>query len=367
MTLSFVPSPSRVSPAVLAAQAKPLPQSSAQMITALEERMREILFPNASSMIFFSGKRESAWEVLINSLMHGSSLVCVNGKESRLFSSLCRAFDLDFEIFESAFGKDLLETEFERDLSARSFDSVYLNEIEPYDGVMTDIRRFAEIIRRKNPDALIIADLTASITAVSPLEIGNHADVVLFTSEQALGLPPGLGMILLSERANFKTIGDPGTGWALNYAKIHQQSHEAGSDSSLPTPLLHALNKQLDRIFLEGMDNRIRRVETLSAKMKSWAEKNKFQLISEHEMAAPTVTVMRVPARLPLQQFKDYLETYDVKIGEEPNEPRSDKAIIAHMNDVTEAELDFLIELLDRFLADYDVQRVLPLGSKPIV
>lgn len=366
MSLNLIPSPSRVSPAVLAAQADHPLLPPNRLISSLEARMREILFPEASSMIFFSGSREACWEVLINSLMHGRSLVCVSGRESRRFSSLCRALNLDFEIFESAFGKELLEAEFERDLTENSFDAVFLNEIEPYNGVMLDIRHFADIIRRKNPDALIIVDQTSSITAVRPLKIGEHADVVLFSSEQALGLPPGLGVILLSERANFKTIGDPGEGWALNFTKIHQQIHETGSHTILPTPLLHALNKQFDRIFLEGLQNRVQRIETLSVKMKAWAEKNLFQVVGEEGMIAPTVTVMKVPARFSLQQLKDGLEPYGLVFGEEPNEQRSDKAIIAHMNDTSEDELDYLIELLERFLADYDVQRGIPVSARPI-
>jgi hypothetical protein len=36
------------------------------------------------------------------------------------------------------------------------------------------------------------------------------------------------------------------------------------------------------------------------------------------------------------------------------------------MNDTSEDELDYLIELLERFLADYDIQRGIPVSVKPI-
>ena len=117
-------------------------------------------------------------------------------------------------------------------------------------------------------------------------------------------------------------------------------------------------------IFLEGIENRIKRIESLSEKMKGWADANQFEIFTRPEFRSPTVTVFKKPLLFTVQNLMDFLSSYGIIIGNCPDDMRDDYFVIAHMNQTTEEEMTLFLDVLDRFLADYDTKKSIPVVSK---
>ena len=60
----------------------------------------------------------------------------------------------------------------------------------------------------------------------------------------------------------------------------------------------------------------------------------------------------------------DFLSSYGIIIGNCPDDMRDDYFVIAHMNQTTEEEMTLFLDVLDRFLADYDTKKSIPVVSK---
>ncbi len=366
MTLNFSPAPARISPEVLAAQAKPQPENLSERIQAIEARLREILYPEISSLLLFSTTAAGLVETVLNSFAQGNGLICVNGIFSSQWYQTAKALNLEMDLFDASFGKRLDKAQLEKALGAVSYETIILTEIEPFSGVLNDIPAFSEVIRSTNPDALIIADCSASVTSVPPLDLKLHADIIVLNSDQSFGLPSGLGMVLLGERAHFKSIGSAGVGWSLNFSRQHNWQSDGNPFSAAPFPLLYALDRQLDNIFLEGIENRIQRIAELGQTLRNWTKTSRFQWINNIENAAPTVTILKPPAQFTPENVADFLEPYAVRIGTIPDEIRPETIAIAHMNHTSPDEMDALIHLLDRFQSDYDTRTSVGINQRPL-
>ena len=364
MALNFNPIPSRVNPAVLAAMAKPQTKDANQMASKLEDRIKELFFPDAIRVGFFTCTREGLYEIALNSFVNGPALICVNSPFSRQWQTLGKGMNPNVEIFDTNFDSTFNLTLFENALESESFDAVLLVEIDPLTGIRNDISSLAGIIHQKLPDALIIVDCSASIGSVRTLQLTTDADVVLFSSEISLGLPPGMGMIALNERANFKAIGYSGSGWNLNYSRGLRDSADLSFRMQLPYALMNALEKQLDLLFLEGEEVRIARIESLSGKVKTWATDNHFTLYTPQDGLAPTVSVLRKSSFFSIDNLRDFLTSYGIVLGKCAGDLEDEAFIIAHMNGTTEEEIDLLLSVLNKFLADYDTLKSIPVVHK---
>lgn len=359
MSSNFNPIPAYVAPGILAAQSQPQPASPAALQLRLESRLKELLFPEAAALEFFCCSREGLYETVINSFAQNDGLVCVNGPLSQQWFEISKALGVNNTILDASYGKSFNEALLEEKLSEQDYEAIFLVEIDPYTGVYIDIPELSAVIRKNQPDALIVVDCSASITNVRPLKLGTEADIILSCSEISLGLPPGLGIIAIGEHANFKTLGSAGNGWYFNFARQHLLKDNPVR-SNLPYPLLFALDKLLDEIFLEGFEEKILRTQHLSEIVKNWAIEKGFQILPEAQNAAPDFTVLQCLPQFSPDDLIGYLENYNITIGSCPGEMRDTFFVIAHMNAVTENDLEHLLFVLNHFLSDYDTRPNLP-------
>lgn len=364
MPINLNPVPARIDPKVLAALAKPQSGNPFSLSEKIEDRFREMFFPDAASINFFNCSREGLYEVALNSFASGPVLIGMNGPFSQQWQTIAKSLNIDSEIIDTAFGSGFDEDLFEKALDEESYAAVFLVEIDPFTGTQIDIAALSGMIRKKLPDTLVIVDCSASFGSVRALNLKSEADALLIGSEISLGLPPGLGTVILGERANFKSIGFSGTGWSLNYARQFRDIHSKSFRSLIPFQLLNALDRQLDLIFLEGIENRIKRIVSLSEKMKGWADANRFEIFTRPQFRSPTVTVLKKPLPFTVQNLTDFLSSYGIIIGNCPDDMRDDYFVIAHMNQTTEEEIALFLDVLDRFLADYDTKKSIPVVSK---
>ena len=362
MGLNFKPIPADVSPVVLAAQAKSQPLSISDFQIDLKTRTKELLFPDAYLLEFFHCSREGLYEIALNSFVQKEVLICVNGPLSKQWLDISKNMEINVSIFDANYGNVFSLAQFEKRIMEQDFDAVCLVEIDPYAGIYNDIPALSAIIRKNSPETIIIADCSSSITCVQPLKFGLEIDVLLACSEISLGLPPGFGMIALDEHANFKALGNPGKGWYLN---LNRQllMRDNSITSPIPYPLLYALERQLEEIQYEGIEQRIQRIEHLSELVKTWAVSKGFQLLADPQSSSPNFSVLQTLPQFTPADLIGFLDGYGISIGSCPGEMKDTFFVIAHMNSATEKDMEHLFFAMNRFLADYDTRRSIPKSS----
>src|SRR5206468_6242866 len=89
----------------------------------------------------------------------------------------------------------------ERLKSLPAYKGVLMTHNETSTGVMNDVQTLTALVRRLNPDALVVIDAVSSLGCV-PLEMDPwDIDVVITGSQKGWMVPPGLMMIAASQRA----------------------------------------------------------------------------------------------------------------------------------------------------------------------
>ncbi|MBQ7701171.1 MAG: alanine--glyoxylate aminotransferase family protein, partial [Candidatus Methanomethylophilaceae archaeon] len=154
----------------------------------------------------------------------------------------------------------------------KDIEAVCMVSNESSTGVLNDCVALAEEARKQNPDALIIVDAVTSAMAVDHNLPKLQPDAMLFGTQKALALPPGLSIAVVSDRIIEKSKSVKNKGFYTDFVKLKKNADDNYALTTPPVSLLYALDYQLDKILKEGMENRYRRHIEMSEMVKKWAD-----------------------------------------------------------------------------------------------
>jgi alanine-glyoxylate transaminase/serine-glyoxylate transaminase/serine-pyruvate transaminase len=86
-------------------------------------------------------------------------------------------------------------------LSTKSFKVITITHVDTSTGVLADVKGISEVGKKQSPNTLIIVDGVCSVGCEEIRFDEWGIDVVLTASQKAIGVPPGLSILMTSERA----------------------------------------------------------------------------------------------------------------------------------------------------------------------
>jgi alanine-glyoxylate transaminase/serine-glyoxylate transaminase/serine-pyruvate transaminase len=179
-----------------------------------------------------------------------------------------------------------------------------VTHVDTSTGVRTDVQSLAALGRRY--DALVVVD---GVCATAGEELPQQewgVDVTLTASQKAIGVPPGLALLVAGPRAMdaFRArktpVGSYYADWN-NWLPI-MEAYEARNPSYFGTPavnLIWALNVSLGQILDEGMDARFARHRRISRACKAAISALGLKQVPVRaEVAADTMTAPYFPSNV---------------------------------------------------------------------
>lgn len=191
--------------------------------------------------------------------------------------------------------------EVEQALSSNSYKLMTVTHVDTSTGVITDIQNLAKLAHQLG--TLMIVDGVCSVAGEEIRMSEWGLDVVFTASQKAIGVPPGLALVVVGPEAlkAFKTRRSPVLNYYAdwtNWLPI-MQAYEARKASYFGTPpvnLIWALNVSLSQILDEGMAARFKRHQAISAACKAGIlAMGLDQVPLEPGFAANTMTAPRFP------------------------------------------------------------------------
>jgi alanine-glyoxylate transaminase / serine-glyoxylate transaminase / serine-pyruvate transaminase len=196
--------------------------------------------------------------------------------------------------------------EIEKALKEKKYKMITVTHVDTSTGVLSQVEPLAKLVKEVSPDTLLCVDGVCSIGAEN-LEFDKWGvDVVLTASQKAIGCPPGLSIMMVSEKAMnvFKSRkSPPGSYYASfkNWQPI-MQNYEAKKPSYFATPptqLIHALHTALTQLLSQPISQRFEQHKKVSAKVKAAvAELGLKQLASDPADQASAMTAIYLPEGL---------------------------------------------------------------------
>jgi alanine-glyoxylate transaminase/serine-glyoxylate transaminase/serine-pyruvate transaminase len=306
--LLMIPGPVELSPAVLAAaSAPPASHTSPRLIEAFGqsiERMREVWRAGPASQPFIlAGSGTLAMEVAAANLIEPGerALVVGTGYFSERMAEILRRYGAEVTEVAASAG-EAPTPEQVRDALARSgpFKALFATHVDTSTGVRIDPEPLCRLARQAG--ALAVFDGVCA-TAGERFEMAAWgADLYFTASQKAIGLPPGLALMVAGERAlaasQARKAAPPPLflDWG-SWLPIHR-AYEERKPSYFATPatsLVMALRTGLGEILETGIETRIEvQARAAAALRAAWAALGLRSVPSE-ALTANTLSALFFP------------------------------------------------------------------------
>ncbi len=350
----FIPGPVDVRPEVLQAMAQPMIGHRTKDASALQrgitEKMRKV-FQTENVMVLSTSSGSGMMEGAIRSFTGKGAAVFSVGAFGKRWHEMAVQNGVEADLFEVPQGQPTLASEVEKALATGKYDTFTITHNETSSGVMNPVQEIAEV-RRRYPDVLWLMDTVSSMggTSIPVDELG--VDCCITSTQKALGVPPGLAIGSVTERSIDRARGKGQRGFYLDMVKLYdfifKKDHQYPSTPALS--LMYGLDKSLDFIMEEGLENRWERHRLNMEKVRAWGRKH-FELLVDDAYASRTVTVIRNTREISVGDLNKALGERGFQIANGYGELKDKTFRIAHMADCTSEGLDEVLGSIEEILS----------------
>ena len=314
-TLLMIPGPIEFEPAVLSALGAPTTgHLAANFIEAFGqalERMRQVWQCTEGQPFVLAGTGTLAMDSAGANLVEpGDRALVVNtGYFGDRYGDLLQRYGAVVTHARAAVGGRPGLDEVEDLLRQGNYKLMTVTHVDTSTGVLTDVRALAALGRKYN--ALVVVDGVCSVAGEELAMSEWGVDVALTASQKAVGVPPGLALLvagpraLAAHQARKTPVANYYADWG-NWLPV-MQAYEARKSAYFGTPavnLVFALNASLELILKEGMPARVARHKAVSRACKAGLTALGLgQVPLAPEMAANTMSAPRFPAGVAAPEF----------------------------------------------------------------
>ncbi len=349
----FIPGPVEVHPDVLARMATPMighrTREASALQAAISGKLRQLMYTENEILLSTSSG---------SGLMEGAVRSCTR-KKAAIFSigafgdrwyKMAVSNGVPADLIQSALGSPTTPEMVETALATGQYDLITITHNETATGVANPLAEIAEVLRRY-PEVLLVVDAVSSLGGHKIETDRLGIDILISSSQKCLGLPPGLAICSVSERAIRAAEQVPHRGLYFDYVELYKFVKEKNYQYPSTPSLSHmfALDFQLDRILAEGLDNRFARHSQMAARVQAWARQH-FALFADERYLSQTVTCIQNTRQLNISDLNKTLGGKGYMISNGYGAVKDLTFRIAHMADTTLQEIDSLLACLDDVL-----------------
>jgi len=305
--LLMIPGPIEFTPEVMRAMAMPTTSHVAPafvecMGQALELTREVFLCPGGQPFIVAGSGTMAMDMAACNLIEPGDNALVVNsGYFSDRFGAILERYGARVTHVKAAIGDVPSLDEVEAEIKKGDYKALTVTHVDTSTAVLTDIKGLAGLCRKYG--VLSIVDGVCSVAGEELRQGEWGVDIVLTACQKAIGVPPGLALLVASDKAieTFKNrqtpVGSYYSDWA-NWLPIMEsyENRKAAYFGTQAVNLVWALNVSLEQILAEGMDNRFARHRLMSDAFKTgMAALGLKQIPVSADKAAHTLTAPYFP------------------------------------------------------------------------
>jgi len=322
------------------------------LVGQIKPKLSQVFFTEQTVLITASSGT-GLWEAAARNLVNKKVLTCVNGAFAERFSDVAEMNGKAIEVLSVPWGQPILPEQVVARLATGEFDAVSIVHNETSTGVTSPIRDIAQAIRAlpNGQDIMILIDSVSGLAGARIEMDAWDLDMVLASSQKAFALPPGLAFCAVSDRAMAKAKTVPARGYYFDFISLAKSMAKNQTPATPAVSLLFALDRQLDDMLAEGMEQRFARHLAMRDRTLAWARGQGFDIFAAPGYESPTVTCVSNNREIDISAFNKFLRTKGMIISNGYGDLKGKTFRIAHMGDTQMDELETLIAAMDEFLA----------------
>lgn len=353
----FIPGPTDVRPEVLAAQDAPMIGHRSDEFEALfakvEGQLKQLFF-TANRVYILASSGSGLQEGAIRNAVRRRVISFVNGAFSQRWYEVAKGcgketIRVDVELTRAVKPETVSEA-LAAALRDGPVDAITVVHNETSTGVTSPVGEIAAAVREMSPETFVLVDAVSSLGGVKIPFDEWGLDVCLTSSQKALALPPGLAFAAASDRVLDRAQSITDRGWYFDFLTLEKYLKKDTTPATPAISLMRALSLQLDYIFDEGLENRFARHAALAEQTRRWALATGFGLMAEEGYRSPTVTTVANTLGIDVEGLNRYLARQEMEISNGYGALKDRSFRIAHMGELTEADLDRLFKAIETYI-----------------
>mgnify|MGYP006139814379 CR=1 FL=1 len=325
------------------------------------ELMREVWRSPKGQPFIVSGTGTLAMDMAAANLIEegDSVLVISTGYFGKRFKDIADRYGANTTILEAPLGEVISLQRIEKELKTKHYKALTITHVDTSTGILADPKPIAKLAQKYN--TLSILDGVCSVAGEEIKQDQWGLDVVLTGSQKAIGVPPGLALLMVSKTAmevwrNRKTpVFNYYSDWN-NWLPI-MRAYEERKPAYFGTPpvnLIVALETSLKIICKEGMRERVKRHQILAKAFRAGISSLKLETIPKtNKIAANTLTAAYYPEGIDGATLLTKIANNNVIIaGGLLPELKTSYFRIGHMGSVSVNDLIAVLGALERALLE---------------
>jgi aspartate aminotransferase-like enzyme len=350
----FIPGPVEVDEGVLRAMSAPMIGHRTPEWSDLQRRVSEklqTLMYTGDPIILSASSGTGLLEMAIRCTTAKRAIVFSVGAFGNRWHEIAEGNGVPADKYEEQWGGGITPETVERYLSTGKYDVATVTHNETSTGVMNHVEELSEVFR-KYPEVVWCVDAVSSLGGAK-IEVDKLGiDICITSSQKALGLPPGLSLASVSEKAKKRAVGITNRGYYFDMLQLLEYVQERNFQYPSTPSISHtfALDFVLDRILRqEGLEERFDRHRSIAGYVRSWAKKY-FALFPNEEYASNTVTCISNTREISVKELNGKLAERGFVISNGYGALKDKTFRIAHMAELQQADLEELLKNIEEIL-----------------
>jgi aspartate aminotransferase-like enzyme len=316
------------------------------------EALKKIVFCDKGESFIISGAGTLAMEMaLLNTAgPNDNILVLSQGYFGDRMGQICQAFGLSHDVIGCEWGKAVLPEQLAAQLSKKKYKVVVCTHVDTATGACSPVEEYARVMAET--DALFIVDGVCATGGIPERMDAWGIDVVLTAAQKCLGTPPGLSVLVLSERAMEKrrSLASIPAFYSdlLRWLPI---MHEPAKYFSTPcVNEIRAFYEGTRVIAEEGIEVRFRRHDHYARAMRAGLAAMGFGFFTDRRFLASTLSVVLYPGGVDDKMFRQTLTENGVVVAGGLASTLGKVFRMGHMGNLMEGQVVFALKAIEKTL-----------------
>jgi aspartate aminotransferase-like enzyme len=348
----FIPGPVEVAPEILQAMATPMVGHRMPEYAILHRRVTEKLkklLVTEERVFLATSSAFGVMEGAVRNLVGKRCANFCNGAFSDKWHDVTRRCGKEADAVTVAWGEPITPELVDKTLATGRYDAITLIHNETSTGVMSPLPEIAAVLQRY-PEIVSIIDTVSSMSALRiPVdELG--IDCCIFGVQKAFALPPGLAVFTASEKALDRCKTIEGRGYYFDFLEFVAADEKDNTPSTPCISQIYAMDRQLERIFAEGLEARWERHRRMAEYVRDWVDARGYVSFPGAPYRSVTLTCAANTRNTDLSALKKQMGERGYAFDDGYGKIKGKTFRIPHMGDMQMADLEEFLAVVDELL-----------------
>ena len=346
----FVPGPTNVPDRVLRAMHVAMEDHRSSSFPSLTKPifsdLKKIFRTEPGQCFIFPASGTGGWEAtLTNTLSPGDKVLSPRfGQFSHLWTEMALRFGLDVQVIDAEWGEAAPIEQIADALAAdpqHQIKAVMIVHNETATGVRSDVAGVRKALDAAKHPALLFVDGVSSIGAIDFRMDEWKVDAAVVGTQKAFMLPPGLGIVCVSQKAIAATADAKLKRGFFDFRDQINQNANGYFPYTPSVPMLYGLRESVTMLLEEGLDNVYSRHHRLAEGVRGAVKAWNLDLCAKSPRSySDTVSAIMVPPHLKGEEIlSTAYKRYNLSLGAGLARMAGKLFRIGHMGDLNELML----------------------------